>query len=570
MSDQRAAGPLPETVGAGPPFPPANVLLIDQPDNLPALEGMLAGLDLNLVCATSADDALLQIDRQDFAVVLLNVRLAGGGGFETARQIRGRPRGRGLPIIFLRPAGDSEFHAELAYTLGAVDYLEEPFLPVIVRAKVAIFVHLFHDKEQMRRLERETVEGRLAEERLRAEADQERRHAEELARLNRELESAVANGRRVEAALLEADRHKDQFLSMLAHEMRNPLAPLRNALTLLRLRGDDPTVREQGRAMAERQVTQLTRFLDDLLDLARIRQGKLVLKQEPADLVEVAARAVETVRPTVEERRHRLEMNLPAGPVPIVADPVRLQQVIVNLMTNACRYTDMGGVIRLSVTQSDNEALVSVRDTGIGLASDMLPRIFELYAQANRAAEQGGLGIGLTLVRGLVASHGGSVQAFSDGPGRGSEFVVRLPLAARLEERPLPAEPDRPEEPPSRGLKVLIVEDNEDAATSLDFLLRAWGHETRAAANGPEALAAARSFQPGVAFVDIGLPGMDGYEVGRQLLQETAGELMLVAMTGYGAEGHRRQSRECGFHYHLVKPVDPEALHDLLVRFAAQ
>ncbi len=562
MSEQRA-GPPPETATNGSSHEPPRVLLIGA---TPALQGVLDGLELRIVCAGSAEEALRRLSQDDFALALLDVQVPGSDGLHTARLIRRRPETRDLPLLFLRPPHDADFPVDLAYTLGAVDYLEEPLVPVILRAKVAGFVDLHRHKQHMRRLEQEAVGRRLTEERYRAEAEQERRHAAELSRLNGELRREVAERRRAEEALRAADRHKDEFLAMLAHELRNPLAPLRNAMSVLRLRGEDPAVREQGLAMSERQVEQLTRLLDDLLDLSRIGQGKLVLKPARTDLGEVVARAVESVRPAAEARRHDLRVSGPDAPLVLTADPVRLQQVCVNLLTNACRYTPPGGRLRVSLAAEGGSAVLRVADNGIGLPPEFLSDIFNLYAQADRARQhdQSGLGVGLALVRGLTAAHGGSVEAHSAGPGRGSEFVVRLPLRSALA---APAEPAAP--PPgtaaATGLRVLVVEDNADAAASLLFLLRAWGHEAEAAHDGPSALQKAPGFLPGVALVDIGLPGMDGLEVGRRLLQDPAlGGLLLVALTGHGMDDHRRLSHASGFAHHLVKPVDPEALRDLL------
>jgi signal transduction histidine kinase len=557
---------------------PVKVLLVaDLPGDLLALESMLDGMGLDLVRAGSCAEAVQRLARDDFAVVLLDVRQAGADALETARGIRSRQKTRHLPIIFITTESTG-FPADQAYQLGAVDYLLKPLLGVILRAKVLGFVELYHHREQLRRLEREAVERHMAEKALRAEAERERRHADELARLNDDLEREVAERRRAEEALREDDRRKDSFLAMLAHEMRNPLAPLRNALTLLCLSGEDEPVREQALAMAGRQVDQLTRLLDDLLDLARIRQGKMELRVERCDLNEIVARGVETVRLAVASRRHELEVRPSEQPVMLSADPARLQQVVVNLLTNACRYTDPGGKIAVRVALADSEAVLSVSDTGIGLSPEACATIFDLYAQTARARQrdQGGLGLGLALVRGLVLSHGGRIEARSEGPGRGSTFTVHLPRGLPIADCPSQIEKaegarEAPSAPSPQSLRVLIVEDNEDAANSLAYLLRAWGHEARTARDGPAALGVAAAFPPQVAFVDIGLPGMDGFEVGSRLRKQAgANGLLLVALTGHGLESDRQKSEAHGFAHHLLKPVDPEALQALLAHLAAE
>jgi PAS domain S-box-containing protein len=364
--------------------------------------------------------------------------------------------------------------------------------------------------------------------------------------------------------LTEADRLKDEFLAMLAHELRNPLAPIRNALQLMKMSGETGPVVEPPRQLMERQVQQLVRLVDDLLDVSRITRGKIQLRKEPVELATVMTQALETSRSLLDSRKHELTVTLPPEPLWLEADLTRLAQVFANLLNNAAKYTDEGGHIWLSAGRRDNEVVVRVRDTGIGMTEEMLTHAFDLFTQADRSLDrsQGGLGIGLTLVRRLVQMHGGSVRAFSDGPGRGSEFVVSLP--ALQEARPAGQVPHAENRPwPSRH--ILIVDDNVDAAESLALVLRMTGHEVRTAYRGPAALEAARAYPPEVVLLDIGMPGMDGYEVARRLRQELGlKHLLLVALTGYGQEEDRRRSREAAIDYHLIKPVDPEALQALL------
>jgi signal transduction histidine kinase len=381
------------------------------------------------------------------------------------------------------------------------------------------------------------------------------------------VERRTAELRQRAEELAAADRRKDQFLAMLAHELRNPLAPIRNALQVARLSGsEDPKLAWAGDVI-ERQVQQLTRLVEDLLDVSRLNQGKARLRKEAVDLTAVVNQAVETSRPLLEARRHTLSVTLPPRPLRVQADPARLAQVLCNLLNNAAKYTEPGEQVWLTVGPEDDEAVLRVEDTGIGIPEEMLPRVFDLFTQvdSSQARAQGGLGIGLTLVRSLVEMHGGTVEARSDGPGRGSEFVVRLPI--------LVAEPDTisdcqakdAEDPPDTCRRILVVDDSRDAAESLAILLRLTGHDVRTAHDGPEALEAARSFEPEVVLLDIGLPGMSGYEVARRLREQAGTDPPhLVALTGYSQEEDRQRSREAGFDLHLVKPVDPSALRDLL------
>jgi PAS domain S-box-containing protein len=386
----------------------------------------------------------------------------------------------------------------------------------------------------------------------------------------KELEAAAQ--RRAEE-MAEEDRRKDEFLAMLSHELRNPLAPIQSAVQVLRLSGQTESSRQWAQDVLDRQVQHLTRLVDDLLDVSRITRGKVQLHRESVDLATVLARAVEAGRPLIEARRHQLNISLPNGRVLLDADPVRLTQVVANLLHNAAKYTEAGGQIWLTAATDAGEAVIRVRDSGIGIAPEMLPRVFDLFAQAERSLDrsQGGLGIGLTLVRRLVDLHGGTVEAHSAGLNQGSEFIVRLPLGSSPGrhdgESP---QTDRVPGAPTQPRRVLVVDDNVDAAESLAMVLRMMGHQARTAHNGQAALAAAQEFQPQVALLDIGLPGMDGYEIARRFRRQPGlGQALLVALTGYGQEDDRRRSREAGFDHHLVKPVDLDALQQLLAGAAA-
>jgi PAS domain S-box-containing protein len=369
----------------------------------------------------------------------------------------------------------------------------------------------------------------------------------------------------IHESLKEADRRKDEFLAMLAHELRNPLAPIRNAVQLLRDKPvDDPEV-TWARDVLDRQTQHLARLVDDLLDVSRITRGKINVRLEVVELATVLARAVETSRPLIEQRQHRLHVDLPAQPLPVRGDAVRLTQVFLNLLNNAAKYTADNGDIRLDAVRENGMVAVRVRDTGVGIPADMLAHIFDPFTQAQRSLDraEGGLGIGLTLVRYISELHGGRVEALSGGTGRGSEFVVHLPLAAAV----AVAEKERrePKERQAPDRRVLIVDDNRDAAESLGRLLRQLGHEVRVTFDGKEALAQAATYRPAIVLLDIGLPGLDGYQVARALRSQPGWDtVQLVALTGYGNAEARRQSRQAGFNAHLIKPVDLEELQAVL------
>jgi signal transduction histidine kinase/ActR/RegA family two-component response regulator len=377
------------------------------------------------------------------------------------------------------------------------------------------------------------------------------------------------------AELLAADQQKDDFLATLAHELRNPLAPLWNAVFVVRnaaqSRALDPAL-EQASTVIERQVAKLARLVDDLLDVSRIRRGAIELRRERVALAAVIDGAVESSRPLIERRDHRLRVAQPPAPVHLDADATRLEQVIANLLNNAAKYTPPGGMIDLAVEVAGAQVVIAVRDTGIGFPPELTDRLFEPFVQGDLpAGSEGGLGIGLALARGLVELHGGEICARSAGPGQGSEFVVRLPVALPAPapvERALPPEEAAPVPP----LSVLIVEDDPDTALSLATLIELWGHQPRTAADGPAGLDAATAPgapPPDVALLDLGLPGgMDGCDLARQLRAQLGPELLLIALTGYGQEEVRRRAREAGFDRHFVKPVSPLALRHLLAQRA--
>jgi PAS domain S-box-containing protein len=373
----------------------------------------------------------------------------------------------------------------------------------------------------------------------------------------------VTERRRVEARLAEEARRKDEFLAMLAHELRNPLAAISNAVQLL-VRPDADEFHPWAREVTGRQVRQLTRLVDDLLDVSRISLGKVQLRPQVVDLAMAACSAAEVVRPLIDERGQELRLSIPPGPIELEADPARLEQVIVNLLNNAAKYTEPGGRIDLEVSREPGQAVVRVTDTGIGIGPELLPQIFDLFTQGDRTLtrSEGGLGIGLTMVQKLVEMHGGRVAAQSDGQGCGSTFTVRLPV------RPLPAggtlDGQVAPAPPAPA-RILLVEDNVDLARAVARLLQLDGYATRIAHDGLEALAAARDFRPDVVLLDIALPGMDGYEVLRRLRHEPSTcHARIIAVTGFGHEEEGQRALDAGFDALLTKPVDHAALTSLL------
>ena len=377
----------------------------------------------------------------------------------------------------------------------------------------------------------------------------------------------IHDRRVAEDALREADRRKDDFLATLAHELRNPLAPIRNAVTILGRKSKlDPEV-AWGREVIARQVEQMSRLVDDLLDIERISRGKFVVRKERIDLERAIDMALEMSRPYITAAGHRLSVLMPSERVLLDADPVRLAQVFSNLLNNAAKFTESQGSISLTATTDGRSVSVSVEDSGIGFEPEAAERLFRPYSQQAPDRSRGGLGIGLSLVHGIVALHGGSVEARSAGPGKGAEFIVRLPLA-QAERRPLRPVGEREEdEAPglaSPGVRVLIADDNKDAADSLQRILRHFGYEVRVAYDGAAALETAASFAPRVAILDIGMPRSDGYEVAGALRRRYGKDVTLIALTGWGQEGDRRRALESGFDRHLTKPVDPNVLHALL------
>ena len=704
----------PPTSGWGALDDPADrsdILIVDDlPEKLLVFETVLGDLNQNLVFARSGADALRQILRRDFAVILLDVNMPDMDGFETASLIRRYKRAAHTPIIFITSYAD-EMQTARGYSLGAVDYIPSPVVPEILRSKVRVFVELHILQRRIARQAEERVALAASEAALKL-AEESTLRSSLLAGLSHSLSGVldlgegihallahvvpalaanatvalvdergvvthaatrsslfdddaasvdlrpsalpsahfallrealstpadvrvpapvfvdgalqmlplihgdrflgglwidgeltplcaalldevaaraaiafataslygalqveIAERRQAEARLEEASRRKDEFLAMLAHELRNPLAPIRNAVELIRLAAPTDTKVRWAADVTDRQVRQLTRLVDELLDVARISQGKVVLQTQCLDLVTLVSQCVDLQRDALAARRQSLELSLPNMPLNLNGDATRLAQVVDNLLSNAIKYTPEGGAISVSVARAGEDdgefALLEVRDNGIGIDAELLPHVFELFEQGKRALDrtQGGLGVGLTLVQRLVQLHGGDVVAISAGTGQGSRFRVHLPCLGEVGDPTVVGDSVGRLPAATVGRRILVVDDNVDVVETTTMLLSLSGHEVHSAKDGLQALHAASEFRPEVVLLDIGLPLMDGYEVARRLRQmpQTAGAL-LIALTGYGQQGDRQRGKDAGFDGHMLKPVDPHALAKMIER----
>jgi signal transduction histidine kinase len=560
----------------------ANILLVDdQAARLLTYRAILEPLGHNLVEVNSGLQALEALMKQDFAVVLLDVKMPGMDGFETAELIHDHPRFETIPIIFVTGVHVTEFDRLKGYKAGAIDYVYIPVVPEILRSKVAVLIELDRRRRELSAVNKQLAESvrQLEDANSQLKTEKERqleeinghlqKANEELSRSNLSLENEIRERIRAENSLKEAVVKRDEFLAMLSHELRNPLSPLRNASHML-MQGEtqDPKI-IWSRGVIARQLKHMIRLVDDLLDVSRIARGKIVLLSEPVAIKEVVGAAVETVEPLFESKQQKLTVEAIDEALHVRGDPVRLAQIIGNLLHNAAKYTGEGGEITLSAGGSDGRVEISVRDTGIGIPPDAMPHIFELFTQipSDRASTSGGLGIGLALVRALVELHGGEIRATSKGQDQGSQFTVRLPLL--IPEAPAveaAQSTNKTEHPMPIRRNILIADDNQDALESLALMLRMEGHEVVCASDGEEALALAGQKRPEIVVLDVGMPKLDGCEVARRIRAEAWGrDAILVALTGWGQDVDRRRSREAGFDMHLVKPVDPATLCDMLV-----
>ena len=510
---------------------PVCCLLVDDlEENLLALEALLRRDDLTLLKARSGDEALELLLRQEVALALVDVQMPGLTGFELAELMRGNERTRGVPIIFIT-AGSADVQRRFrGYEAGAVDFIQKPIEPDVLRSKAEVFFKLYRQRQQIE-FQRDELE---------------------------------ASG----AALREADRHKDEFLATLGHELRNPLTPLRHGLDILRRRHGAPEDVEI-LAMMDRQMASLVRLIDDILDVSRISQGKITLRKERVALAEILSLAVETSRPLIEAAGHELVLDSPPEPVWLEADLTRVSQIISNLLNNATKYTENGGVIRLAASVENNTAVIAVSDNGIGIAPEKLSDIFELFTQITDPAERarGGLGIGLALVRQLVALHGGSVAAESAGLGQGACFTLRFPcVAAPGVSEDAQAEEEEKEDT-GRPLKVLVVDDNPEMAQTLGWMIEELGHRFVLADDGNAALAIAPEFMPDAILLDLSLDGMDGYAVCAAFRRDARfADTAIIAHSGWGQD--REKSRKAGFDHYLAKPASLRDLTEMLSRIA--
>jgi signal transduction histidine kinase/DNA-binding response OmpR family regulator len=667
---------------------PISILLVDdEPKNLTVLESVLNNPNYRLVRAESADQALMALIVEEFALMVLDIQMPDMNGFELAQMIKQRKRTASLPIIFLTAYYSEENHVVEGYSSGAVDYLHKPINPTILRSKVAVFAELY----------RKTRECNLANRTLSAEVAERRRTQEELSVLAQELEERVAQrtseleransalraseerfqlalknsrifvyttdrdlrctwvsdqnsssawrpilgsrddgvappeqakplrelkervletgvgersvfsfeieGRtlqydltvepflddrgvragvaiavmditdlkQAESALRDADRRKDEFLATLAHELRNPLAPIRNAIQILHLKASTLEDWHNAADVIDRQSRQMTHLVDDLLDISRITRGKLALRMQPVKLREVIEGAIETSRPLIGARGHQLNVDIPQEDLILNGDLTRLSQILSNLLNNAAKFTEPGGTISLAAKRDSGEVLIAVKDNGVGIPAEVMPCVFQMFAQFDGHLDrsQGGLGIGLQLVKSLVEMHGGTIEASSAGAGQGSEFVVRLPLVLNSTHAADP--PVAAEAAASGRLRVLIVDDNQDNVDSLRLLLGLMGHNVRVALEGMEGIRVAEEFRPDVVLLDIGMPNLDGHEVCRRIRAHDWGRSMvLIAQTGWGQDEDRRRTQAAGFDCHLVKPINHADLTEMLARISGK
>jgi signal transduction histidine kinase len=485
--------------------------------------------------------------------------MRGMSGFDLAAMIRRRQRTQQLPILFLTARMLDRQDEMKGYSVGAVDYLTKPIDPQILRSKIAVFIELYRKRRALARVNME----------LQRQITERQKMADELRHSNDVLEDRIAERT---AALAESNRRKDEFLATLAHELRNPLSALRTACEALRFKAADNADVAALQGVFHRQIGQLTRLTNDLLDVSRITRDKVVLQRGQVVLSDVIAAAVETVRPLIEQRKHALLVELPPDPVYVDGDFARLVQVFANLLDNAARYSPHKSRIDVTAQVDAVGLLVKVRDNGVGIGREMLPHVFDLFVHGGQPTTpgEGGLGIGLSLAKRLAEMHGGTITAFSAGPNQGSEFSVRLPVMAMVSTGASAHGQHASKRPPPpvklARRRVLVVEDNTDTAEMMNLMLTEWGQETRLAHDGPSALAAAGEFRPHVVLLDIGLPKLHGYEVARRIREEAWGrDIVMIAVTGWGAERDRR-SEASVIDHRLLKPIDPAVLRDLLAQ----
>jgi len=512
-----------------PVMNPVCFLLVDDlEENLLSLEALLRRDGLLCLKARSGDEALELLLQNDVALALVDVQMPGLNGFELAELMRGNERSRRVPIIFVTAGNADSQRRFRGYEAGAVDFIHKPIEADILRSKADVFFDLYRQRQQ-----------------IAAQRDELKAHSD---------------------ALEEADRRKDEFLATLAHELRNPLAPLRHGLDVLR-KSPDRAEAADIREMMDRQLVHLVRLIDDLLDVARVSQGKIELRRERIQAADVVRSAVEASQPLIESAGHTLVVDVPPQPIWLDADLTRLAQVLGNLLNNAAKYTPEGGRIQVTLRAEADEAVFTVADNGLGIPRDKQAEVFQLFAQVENHTDRarGGLGIGLALVKQLVAMHDGAVSAESAGAGQGSAFTVRIPLADAGDEAEPQAEPPAGAHATAKPLKVLVIDDDLAVAQTVGWMLEEIGHDYRMIHDGRQAVEAALDYRPDAILLDIGLPVMDGYAVCRALRQQAAFKhTLIIAQSGWCREEDKAAAEDAGFDHHLVKPVAYKDLERIL------
>ena len=519
-----------------------NILLVDdERRNLDALESLLDDPSYRVLRAEDAEKALRLLLANDVAAIVLDIKMPVMSGFELAQLIKGTKKFRQIPILFLTAHLLDDHDVLTGYGAGAVDYLTKPVNPQILRHKVAVFADLF-------------------------------RKTRALAELNEHLETRVqertAELEKSEAALQAASKQKDLFLATLAHELRNPLAPLRTGLDILLHQGQKVPIVANTLAAMNRQLDHMVRLVDDLLDVSRVSRGTLEMRREPIDLSSVIDRAMETTSPSFARRNQVVTVDAD-GPVRAFVDATRVAQIVGNLLSNASKHSAEGGRIRVEVRRDGETATIRVSDDGVGIPPDQLARVFDMFTKIERSVSvqsaNDGLGIGLALSRRLAELHGGTLTVASAGEGKGATFSLTLPSgAAQTVAEALPAKVAKPTAPLASSLSIVVVEDNEDSGDMMATWLEQLGHRVRVARTGPDGLAIVLEARPDVVLCDLGLPGMDGVDVCRRIAAEMPVSPVMIALTGWGAAADRRRTNEAGFQHHLVKPVDLDQLRLVL------
>jgi signal transduction histidine kinase len=523
---------------------PVSFLLVDDlAENLTALGALLRRPGLALLQARTGQEALELLLKHEVALAIVDVQMPGMNGFELAELMRGTERTRRVPIIFVTAGVADRQRRFRGYEAGAVDFLSKPIEPDILRSKAEVFFELFRQRQE------------VAQQR------------DELTAATERIQALLKESQQQAAALREADQRKDEFLATLAHELRNPLAPIRNAVELLRLNSPEATEIQGAIEIAGRQVRHMARLIDDLLDVARIVKGKIELRMERCDVVEIVRNTVEDYRPTLASTGVDLDVVTKVDRLTVLGDSIRIAQMVGNLVHNAGKFTPAGGsiIVHVATDATAKNAVITITDTGCGFESFEATRFFEPFSQVTGDDRKGGLGLGLALTKGLIQLHGGHVKGESRGRGQGATFTLNIPLASHIAER-IERGSVEALRANGRSLSILVIEDNMDAARSLQMLLSRLGHRVDVAHDGATGLAMAKETLPDVVISDLGLPGdLDGYAVAEAIRNDKAlGDLHLIALSGFGRTEDQQKAQQAGFNEHLVKPVDLTVLQNAL------